>query len=719
MRQKTKEIIELTIHDALANLGALSEMKIDAKEPIGIVKKHKIVIEDEAFSYRSMDWFISDDAEALIESIKDTYKVVLDYLIKIYEKDFIYFDDPKCRKGIQAIMVMATDAANKVDKYFDLLEDVQNIEKIVDTTEYKELKSFYVDSLAKKFTESLEGEEPWDKKWLENEHSLLLDIEKSGLKDFETLKKDEDYELFYLVDDDEKPFFDHELIRNIKLFCSFDESSLIDIEADPLIRIRTFLDKDFQRASIDILEKSQKIIDKYFFQNFHKNINSQIVTLINEAIFALDLAANPRHLITSSFYKNSIEYFHDFQSFLRDIISTDEYQKIIAYDLDDKRANCIKDLVHTLCEHFFLRNSFIKQEMIGFIHMLIRKGDEKRKFKYPKKASFYNTILENDESIQIILDSYPSGPLMKILDVIRLEEMSLFDPLLQDNAPSKLYEIDHKKNQLNVIRCPSPTKQYIISSAEVVDAFKGFLRSFEKDQKYLFINLQDKNSYKDQARSGAVELLEKRADFKNNIVIVTLDKTSEFYHQSGTYINVNKATDFIKIFRNEIVSKEGSFTIKFTDDLYRFMDKAIEFIHKQFFMNKNVLTRKNRLDFIEIFYNFFVLKLIEVHNPQVMSFSDKDAIDNGSLAAACFYNFLKILKNESFTKESEDYFRWLIYGPALLIRERSINSLDLTRMISSINTIDVEMLTHRAKVLKGISSMYDAAFLKSIKITDH
>ncbi|NGX30086.1 MAG: hypothetical protein K940chlam4_00929 [Candidatus Anoxychlamydiales bacterium] len=719
MKQKTKEIIELTIHDALANLSALSEMQIDAKEPIGIVKKHKIVIEDEEFSYRTMDWFISEDAQYLIESIKDTYKVVLEYLIKIYEKDFIDFDEPKCRKGFQAIMVMATDAANKVDKYFDLLEDVPNIEKIVDTTEFKELKSFYVDSIAKKFSEALEGEEPWDKKWLENDKSLLLDIEKSGLKDFETLKKDEEYELFYLVDDEEKPFFDHELIRNIKLFCTYDENTLKVIEDDPLLRIRTFLDKDFQRAAIYILEKSQKIMDKYFLQNYHKNINSEIITLINEAIFALDLAANPKHLITSTFFKNSIEYFHDFQSFLRDIIATDEYQKILAYDLEDKKAICIKDLVHTLCENFFLRNSFIKQEMIGFIHMLIRKGDEKRKFKYPKKASFFNTILENDESIQIILDSYPSGPLMKILDVIRLEEMSLFDPMLQDNAPIKLFEIDHKKNQLKVIRCPSPTKQYIISSAEIIDGFKGFLRSFEKDQKYLFINLQDRNSYKEQARSQVIELLEKRADFKNNIVIVTLDKNSDFYHQSGIYINLNNAQDFIKIFRNEIVSKEGAFSIKFTDELYKFMDKVIEFIHKQFFMNKNVLTRKNRLDFIEIFYNFFVLKLIEVHNPKVMSFSCKDAIDTGSLAAACFYNFLKILKNESFTKESEDYFRWLIYGPALLIRERSVNSLDLTRMISAINAIDIEMLTHPAKVLKDISSMYDVAFLKSIKISDH
>ncbi|NGX33671.1 MAG: hypothetical protein K1060chlam1_00011 [Candidatus Anoxychlamydiales bacterium] len=721
MKQKTKEIIELTIHDALANLSALSEMKIDAKEPIGIVKKHKIVIEDEEFSYRTMDWFIGEDAQNLIESIKDTYIVVLEYLKQIYEKDFIDFDEPKCRKGFQAIMVMATDAANKVDEYFKLLEaeKIPNIEKISECLEFKELKSFYVEKISKKFTESLEGEEPWDKKWLENDKSLLLDVEKSGLKDFESLKKDEEYELFYLVDDDEKPFFDHELIRNIKLFCAYDESSLKDIDDDPLLRIRTFLDKDFQRAAIYILEKSQKAIDDYFFQKYHMDSNSEIISLINEAIFAIYLAANPKNLITSSFFKNSIEYFNDFQNFLRDILASDGYQKIIAYDFEDKKAECILEIVHSFCKNLFLRNSSIKQEMIGFIHLLIRKGAEKRKFKYPKKASFLNTILENDESMQVILASYPSGPLMKILDVIRLEEMSYFDPLLQDNAPSKIYEIDHNKNQLDVIRCPSPTKQYIISTAEVTDEFKGFLRSLEKNQKYLFINMQDKNSYKERARCSQIELLEKRADFKNNIAVVGLDKKSDFYHQSGIFINLNKADNFIKIFKNELVSKESAFSIKFTDELYRFVDQAMKFIHKHFFVDKNVLTRKNRLDFIEIFYNFFILKLIEVHNPKVMSFSCKDGIDIGSLAGASFYSFLKLLKNENFTKETEDYFRWLIYGPALLVRERSINSLDLTRTISAINIIDIEMFTHSSKILKGISSLYDPAFLKSIKVINH
>ncbi len=719
MKQKAKEIIELTIHDALANLSALSEMKIDAKEPIGIVKKHKIVIEDEEFSYRSMDWFIGDDAQNLIDSIKDTYRVVLDYLKQIYEKNFIDFDDPKCKKGFQAIMVMATDAANKVDEYFDLLEDVANVEKIIDTAEFKELKSFYVNNIAKKFTESLEGEEQWNKKWIENESSFLLDIEKSGLKDFESLKKDEQYELFYLVDDEEKPFFDHELVRNIKLFCEYDEKSLKDKEDDPLLRIRIFLDKDFQRSAIYILEKSQKIIDDYFFHKYQKDIDSELIFLINKAIFALFLAANPKNLITSSFFKNSIEYFNDFQNFLRDIIACDEYQKIIAYDFEDKKSKCLIKLIHSFCRYLFLRNSSIKQEIIGFIHMLIRKGDEKRKFTYPKKASFFNTILENDESIQVMLSSYPSGPLMKILDVIRSEEMTFFDPMIQDNAPSKIYEINYNKNNLKVIRCPSPTRQYIISSAEIVDEFKGFLRSFEKDQKYLFINLQDKHSYKEEARCLAIELLEKRANLKNNIVIVSLDKTSDFYHQSGIYINLNRAQDFIKVFKNELTSKDKSFSIKFTDELYRFTDNVIKFIHKQFFSNKNVLTRKDRLDFIEIFYNFLVLKLIEINNPNVMSFSCKDAIDAGSLAAASFYIFLNLIKKESFTKEIQDYFRWLIYAPALLIRERSINSLSLTRMISAINAIDAGMFTHSAKILKQISLLYDVAFLKSIKIVNH
>jgi hypothetical protein len=718
LKQKTKEILDLTIHDALANLSALADMKIDIKEPIGIVKKHKIVIQDEEFSYKTIDWFLKEDAKELIDNIKMTYLIVYEYIKEIYKKNFIDWDDPKCRRGFQAIMVMATEAANKIDQYIELLPQQPGLEKISDSFELKQLKELYLEKIAKKFTEALEGEEAWLDEWKDNEKSLLLDVEKSGLKDFEILKKDEEYELFYLVDDEERPFFDPELIRNIKLFCEYDQEALKKIEEDPLLRIRIFLDKDFQESSKQILDNSYKYIDKYFSEKYQKEVESDLIGLINEAIFALMLASNPKNLITHSFLKNSIEYFHDFQEFLRDILESDEYQKIIAYTMEDKRSKCLVELIHILCKSLYLRNGCIKQETIGFIYLLIRKGDELRKFKYPKKASFWNTLLENDESIQLILNSYPNGPLMKLLDVVRLEIPVGFDPILQDNVPMKIFEIHYEKNEMKIIRTPSPTMQNMVSQAKIVEEFKGFLRSFKPNEKYLFINLQDKTSFKESSRCLAIESLQKKADFRNNIFVVTIDKHSDFYHQSGIYLSLNNAKDFLKEFKNELLTNKNS-SLFVSKELDKFINETFEVIHKYFFVNKNVFTRKNRLDFIEIFHNFLVLKLIEMQRPKVLSFTCKDSIDIGAMFSASFFAFLKLIKNEKFTKEVEDYFRWLSYAPAIFVRERSVNSALFVRNISALNCVEMELITHKEKVIKALSSLYSPVFLKSLKIIQH
>lgn len=716
MKIKTKETLELTIHDALANLSAIADMQIDINEPIGIVKKNKIVIQNEEFNYQTVDWFIPENAEELIENVKETYRVLLEYLKQIYTKDFIDWDDSKCRKGFQAIMVMASDAASKIDKYIELLPKQPNLDKIADSIEVKELKEFYLSKIAKKFQEALEGDEPWQDEWQNNEKSLLLDVEKSGLKDFEALKKDEEYELFYLVDDDEKSFFDPDLIRNIKLFCTYDEDELKNIEHDPLLKIRVFLDKDYQMSANQILETSHEAIDNYFMLRAQKDENSDLVSLINEALFSLMLASNPKNLITHSFFKNSIEYFHDFLSFIRVIISSDEYQKMIAYSIEDKKSRCIANLIHTLCENLFLRTGSIKQEMLGFIYMLIRKGDEKRKYKYPNKASFWSEIEQNEESIRVILEAYPSGPLMKILDVIRLEENIEFDPIMQDNVSHRAFEIDHNKNNLKIIRCPSPTRQHIITNAQVNEEFLGFLRSLKEDERYLYINFQDKESYKETARCQVIEVLQKRTDFKNNFKIISLDKKSDFYHQSGIYINLNNPEKFFEEFKKEILSKNGLLALK---EITTFIDEAFKIIHKLFFINKNVFTRKNRLDFINIFYNFLILKLIEIYNPNILSFSCKDAIDIGALQNMSFYAFLKLIKSECFDKETQDYIKWLIFEPALLIRERAINSTNLTRELSALAAIDISMLTHKNQMLKALSVLYDPSFIKSIKVINH
>lgn len=714
MKPKTKEVLELTVSDALANLSALAEMKLDVNEPIGIVKKHKLVIQDEEFSYRTIDWFLTENVEELIENVKESYQILFDYIKMIYDKDFIDWDDPKCRKGFQAIMVMASEAANKVDQYIELLPKQPTTEKISELEIYKEIKEFYLDKIVKKFTETLEGEQPWEEEWHVNEKALLLDVEKSGLKDFESLKKDEQYELFYLVDEDEKPFLDPQLIRNIKLFCDYDEEALKKIDEDPLLKIRIFLDKDFQEASKQILNTSFRYISSYFEGKYQREIESDFISYINEAIFALMLASNPKNLITHSFFKNSIEYFHDFQAFLRNILLTDEYQKIVAYPTEDKRSKCILDLIHTLCKNLYLRTTAIKQEIIGFIHLLIRRGDEFRKFKYPEHLSFWSTLLENDESIHLFLNSFPNGPLMKILDAIREENLKGFDPMQQDNVAQRVFHIQNNINEVVVLRVPSPTFQQTISHAHVIEEFKGFLKALNSNERYLFLNLQDKDSFKDSARFKAIDALQKRTDIRNNIVIVNLDKHSDFYHQAGIFLSLNDASDFIKEFKDQIITKNS-----FTKDILEFINSSIEMIHKFFFDNKNVLSRKNRLDFIEIFYNFLVLKLIEVFSPKIMSFTCKDAIDLGPNATAQFYSFLKIIKSEKFAKENEDFFRWLVYSSAILIRERAVNSSNLIRNVSAINTMEIEMMARFEKIMKAVSHLYDPAFIKSITIIEH
>ncbi|MFA6118747.1 MAG: hypothetical protein WC688_02410 [Parachlamydiales bacterium] len=720
MKQRIADTIDLTISDALANLNALANIKIDINEPIGLVKKHKIVVQDEELSYRTINWFIQEDAEELIENVKDTYKVLLEYLKDIYEKDFIVWDDPKCKKGFQAIMVMAAEAANKIDQYISLLPKQPGIEKINDCEEFKLLKEFYLEKIMKKFKESLEGTNAWDEEWKENEKAFLLDIEKSGLKDFEVLKNDEDYELFYLVDEEDKSYFDQELIRNIKLFCDYDQKSLKNIEEDPLLKIRVLLDKDFQISSKQILDRSSNFIDKFYKEKVHAKIDNELISLVNKALFALMLASNPKNLITNSFFKNSIEYFHDFQKFLREIVQSDEYQKIIAYSLEDEKTKIIKELIQILCRNLYLRLGGIKQEMIGFIHLLINKGDELRKYKYPKEATFWTTVLENDESMRLILNFYPNGPLMKLLDAIRQNEENIvgFDSILQDNVPMKFFEIDHVNNKLMILKVPSPTLQDTLLTAQITEEFKAFLRSFNENEKYLFINLQDQNSFKESARCKALDVIQKRSDFKNNIAIVNMNKYSDFYHQSGVYMNLNNALEFKKELKKELYKYENSYLFSLKD-LSVFIDDAIDLVHKYFFTKKDVLTRKNRLDFIEIFYNFLILKLVEIYNPKVMSFTCKDSIDLGAASSASFYAFLKFIKEESFIKESEDYFRWLVYSNALLVRERAINSKCLIRTVSSLNLMDLEFLSYKDKLIKEMSAIYDPSFIKSIKVVEH
>ena len=705
--------LDLSIDDALANLSTIANMDIDLKEPIGTVKKNRFVIQSDDESYKSIDWVLPEQPDDLIQNVLRSYQVLLDHLKKVCDKDYLDLSNERSKRGLRALMTLAENAKEKIDSYLDLLKD-KGIKKVGDSNEYQEFKEFFLKKFSKKLDMELDGKEVWQNQWKDNENSFLLDIEKSGFKDFESIKNDSDYELFYLLDDEDEPYFTHNQLTNIKLFCSFNELNKKN-EDDPLLKVRVLLDKDYQNSADNMLKASYERITLFYKEKYYKNISNELIALINKAIFSLMLAANPKNLIGHTYMKNSIEYFHDFLTFIRNVLASDEYLKIIAFSNEEKKSKIIIDLIGSLLKSLFFKELTIKQEIIGFIHHLIRLGEDKKKHKYPKDIAFWETVVKNDESINIALSSLPSGPMMKLLDVLSEENINGFDPIRDENIPSKMYEIKYLEKNLKVSRLASPTMQLTISDPKIIEEFKEFIRSLKENESFLMLNFQNKHSFKESPRCHILDAFQKKSDFLGKIFVVTLDKQSEFYTQSGIFLNLNLAKHFKEEFKKELST--NGFTLIVSKSFSKFIDNSIDFVHKVFFNNSENLSRNNRLDFIEIFYNFLILKIMEILKPDFMSFTDKDAIDYASASMSSFFVFLKLLLGDKFDKKDEDYLRLLLYYPAFLIRERSINSKQLNRVASSLSHFEIEMLAKKDKVLKEISSLFDPHFLKTLKIS--
>lgn len=723
MIQKIKEIID--IQDAMDNLAAIISIDLENPPPLGIVKKHRIVTSEEEFAPDIVPWLSSEGPEPILEILDITYRAIRGHLQRLYESPEMNWENEKTRKGVAAMMSLVGESVSKIQDFLKFRLG-KAIDPVAEREEYKSLVKFYTHQFAPKFTGGIEGDEAWEKEWDENEEAPLLDLSKTGLKDFETVKKDLEYELFYIRNEEGKPYFNTALLRNIKLSCDFD-AEMESFEEDPLLKIRAMRDRDLNASASQILGECHRAISD-FYKVVHKLQENELAQSLGMALLALFLAANPRYLLQNTTGKSCLQYFIDFQMFLRRSMKTSEYQKWIAYppEKSDKVAPVLLYLVHSLCRAFFERVGGVKLETIGLIHRTMRRGEEikqKDHQKLLKGETVWNQFLLDDEKYRTLLAKFPNGPLFKILDLIREEQdedtIIPFDPIGQENFPSRIFEVQIKGKKIDVLHIPSPTKQALIHKCEVGDEFKGFLRSLSQEgRKHLIINLQDRTSWKEYARCKALENLQMNAEFNGQLLVITLPKSSDFYYQNNEYLNLNKADEFLKALQQQLNTPEecGYFfpsQLK-QSELHRFIDSALPLIHELFFHNKNALTRKNREDFIEIFYQFLILKCISMLEPHSMSFTCKDAIDTGAAEQGTFFGFIQLLTSDFTAKEEQDFLRWLLYTPALFIRERAVDVQRFNRAVSALERIDSEMAERGKLIAKNFEDLINS--LKTLSV---
>jgi hypothetical protein len=728
MLPKLKEA--LGIQEAMDNLAAIVSIDMDNPPPIGIVKKTRIVTDKDEFPTDTVQWLSEEGSDAILDILDATYRAIHVHLQTLYENPEMNWENQKTRKGIASMMSLVGESANKIETYLTYRMGKASNVKIAGREEFKALQTFYVNRFSKKFEGGIDGEAAWSEEWKENEEAPLLDLSKTGLKDFETVKRDSEYELFYLRKEDGKPYFSTDLLRNIKLTCDF-ELEAETFEEDPLLKVRAMQDRDLLASAGQILGDCHPLISD-FYKIVRKLGENDLAQTLSMSLLALFMAANPRHLLQNTIGKSCLQYFDDFHHFLRSSMKTAEYQKLIAYppEKNDKTASVLLGLTHHLSRSFFERIGGVKQESIGLIHRTMRRGEEikqKEKKHILKGETVWNQFLIDDEKLRSLLAQFPNGPLFKILDLVREEQdedsIVPFDPIGQHNLPSRLYEMSRKGKKIDILRIPSPTRQSYINKVEIVDEFRGFLRALagEKTQKkHLLINLQDRTSWKEFSRSRALESMQMNAEFNQQLFVLTLPMETDFYYQLNEYLNLNQADEFLAAFQSQLESASdcGYFLPPQinADEWIRFGKKALPAIHELFFHNKNSLTRKNREDFIEIFYQFFVLKCIDWLEPDSISFTCKDAIDTGAAMSGLFYGFLKLLTGDFSKKEEQDFIRWIFYTPALFIRERGIDPARLNRAVSALERIDAELAEQGKKILKTFGELYHPQMFKTLEV---
>lgn len=728
----------ISLVEAVETLSNIADLELDRN--IGVTQRHDINILGNHIIYRTIHWLEEADAESTVMQVKEIFRVVLHYLRDFYKQEYPYVANKKTLEGVKAIMVLVSEAAKKLDLYTTLFQN-DKLKSVSELREYKELQEFYRSRIARQIDEGTLGK--WilgltrdtmeRKKMREIPGNQSTDTKKIFI-DLDSVKKDTEYELFYLRKEDGSRFFSPRLIRNIKLVCDFGEYFREPARDDPLSDMAIWRDHYFQTAAKNIFQSIGPSMD-WFYQESSKFPQRQLVQYVNKALMAILLSSNPSNLVNNHPQKTCMEYFHDFQVFLRAALDTDDYQKLITNNKkrSNKASHHLIFMIHSLCKSLYMKVQ-AWQEMIGMSANLINEAKESfpvhiDKLKH-EDHPISNRLEEDYEAMSKLIKNHPSGPLNMVLQVLEHGGYQTFDPMLHLDIPNMLYSLDCQEHRMTNIHLPSPTLQEYIQKANVIEESKAFLRSYVEpgeEKKHLMFNMQDRTSWREHFRCRALEELHENPNFKELLTVVTLPKDTEFYNQHAPYQHDNQAKNFKESLKEQFSDDNCGFYIpqeikkQLTPDI---IDGLIEAIHSIFFSSKNMLMRKSRLDFIELFYLFLELKIIELVKPESFSFTCKDGIDIGGAASVELFAFLKLISNETITEEEIEYLNMMLYTGSLLYRERIMLPDRFHRMESLLTTVEHIRHEHGVKsfskiIHEAFGKFYKTPILDSILIYPH
>jgi hypothetical protein len=611
-----------------------------------------------------------DAVDKTVAVVKNTFNKVL---IDLKHLDLKALDEITLNE-LALIVSKAEEISVNLDKYTSLFEKEVKGVHIKAFNEYLALREFYEDLLKSRQTRVFVTKQENKIK----EESPVFIIEKTEQEKFlDFVKEDKHYDLFYLRSEEGMPFYDTSFIRHLQ----FKPKDYIELEfEDPFIQIKNIQDKEYQMLADKLLMFVKKPL-LGFFKGFLSYKRNDIVRTACNAIFALMLAADKHNLLRCIPKKPCSQYFLDFHIFLREVLNSFTYKQWI--EKNSKELNDFEASFLHLFEGFAAGLHLIpkaSQEPLSHISKLVQSISGLNKFE--------GTTLEYLDylykSLSNYLKKFPNGPVLKALDHLLYENYPGFDPLFEGNRALKIFQ----KGETTFLHLPSPTKQQFIHNAEITDEFKAFIRYLKNHHKRLFvINFQDRTSWKEHARSFAIESLQNVAEFSKILSVVTFTKDTEFYKQISPY-DSNSIKDFISNLKDNLLSESCGFYIpkilhSQTDS--KSIDKLIESIYSNYFSPKNVLGIKERKLFIDLVYHKLLAQFTEASKADFVAISCKDGVD----LSAC-YELALYLEDKKMNKLNDEIKEKIVdiaFAPAFYQRERLPSEEEYLRTLNLIKAL--------------------------------
>lgn len=252
-------------------------------------------------------------------------------------------------------------------------------------------------------------------------------------------------------------------------------------------------------------------------------------------------------------------------------------------------------------------------------------------------------------------------------------EVNIDDSYLHGNLPSVIFTLPGPMST-KVIRTPRPTRQTLGFPWSVPTINPEFLKFIQQQWSHIYVNLTKRHGQEGRAAKSIENLDQEVSGFH----MITLDKNSDFYKQTIHFNDLAEGKLFKKIFLEQMTSEKGNYywschlnSVEWTKEL----SNVVEKVHEKYFSTKKMLTRSERLDFIELTYLAILDKLIEILKPGSINISCHQCIDRGPSLLALWMLQKKLSSDKELAA--------LLLGTPLVIHNRSSFKSRIDRFISA------------------------------------